>query len=65
MRRAESALTFDQTRKIDSFDLESLEADAAQNNVDNRVECADFVKLYLFDRGTMDLRLSFANSLED
>src|ERR1700683_4055543 len=65
VRRAKRALTFDETRKIDPLDLERFESDTAQNDVDDRVECADFVKLHLFDRGSMNLRLSFTDSLED
>jgi hypothetical protein len=55
VRRAKRALTFDEARKIDPLNLERFEADTAQNDVDDRVECADFVKLHLFDRGSMNL----------
>src|ERR1700730_13121522 len=55
MRRAESAVTVNETRKIDAQDLECFESDAAQNDIDDGVECPDLMKLHLFDGCSMNL----------
>ena len=55
MRRAESAVTVDEPRKIDPLDLERFEADAAENDIDDGVECSDLMKLHFLDGRSMDL----------
>ena len=54
VRRAESALAVDETRKIDPRDLERLEADATENDIHDGVEGADFVKLDFLDGRSVD-----------
>ena len=45
----------DQARKIDSLDLERFKADAAENDIDDRVECADLMKLHFLDGSSVNL----------
>lgn len=49
MRRVERALTFDETGKINPLHFECFETDTGQDDVDDRVECADLMELHLFD----------------
>ena len=53
--RTERAFAVDQARKIDSLNLKRFNADAAEDDIDDRVERADLVKLNFFDGCSMNL----------
>ena len=59
------AVTERQGRNVEVVDAEEAEAGYSAGDVDEGVDCADFVKLHRFDRRTVDLSLDFAEGLED
>ena len=53
--RTERAFAVDQARKIDSLNLKRFNADAAEDDIDDRVERADLVKLHFFNGSSVNL----------
>jgi hypothetical protein len=53
--RTERAFAVDQARKIDSINLKRFNADAAEDDINDRVERADLMKLNFFDACSMNL----------
>ena len=57
MRALERARSDVQRRRDDTLDLQAVERDAGADDVDDRINRADFVKLNRLDRDVVDFRL--------
>ena len=55
MEAAESSLSVNKFGDVNLRCLEGFEADAGEHNVNDRIKCADFVKLNVFDAYSMNL----------
>jgi hypothetical protein len=51
--------------EVESFDAQGFDSDACKNNIDDRVKCADFMKINRLDRAAVYLRLGFSYALKD
>ncbi len=65
MGKAKCALALDQSRATDPIDFQRFDADACKDNIDNRIEPADFVELHFFDRCAVNLCFRFTDPLKD
>ena len=54
-----------QRRDINVTHSQSLDSDAGQNNINNRVESADFVKVDTVDRNGVNLGFGFRDPVKD
>jgi hypothetical protein len=54
-----------QARDVDLLDAQCFDPDARADNIRDGIECADFVKLHVFRRLTMNLSLGDRHALED
>jgi hypothetical protein len=65
MTATECALPLVKAGEVESLDAQGFDSDACENNIDDRVKCADFMKINRFDRAAVYLRLGFSNSLKN
>ena len=53
MSAAESSLAVNKFGDVNPRYLERFDADAGEHDINDRIECADFMKLNFFDRHAM------------
>ena len=65
MLTADCALTFIKFRDDDIFNVQFIHADSYGNDINDRINGTDFMKMNFVYRLIMSLRLSFCNNLKD
>ena len=65
MSALDCACSFDRNRGGDVGNAQMMEADGGHDNIDDRIDCTDLVKMDFVDQFSVETGLGFGNAVKD